>query len=172
MSSMKHSGNLDMMLQFLDGIKMDKEIQLSRTVETKTFKAKFKATKPHFIQKVISHRTRLSDAFNDRFRNDMTIFVPKLSPRYQKPHVMLNVSNGSSSTLIRAKDPLTLASWLEDMASTLRSDNWLNLWEQLSFTAENLVYSDAPSILDEQFMNKSEFEREFVENEKEVKHEI
>jgi len=169
---MKNSSKWDMMFLSGNGIEMEKEIQISKTVETKTFKAKFKATKPHFIQKVISHRTRLNDAFNDRFRNDMTIFVPKLSPRYQKPHVMLNVSNGSSSTLIRAKDPLTLASWLEDMASTLRSDNWLNLWEQLSYTAENLVYSDAPSILDEQFMNKSEFEREFVENEKEVKNEI
>ena len=172
MSCMKHLNDWDMMSLLGNGIEMDKEIQISRTVETKTFKAKFKASKPHYIQKVISHRTSLKDAFNSRFHSDMTVFMPKLNPQYQKPCVMLQLANGSSSTLIRATNPLTLASWLEDMASTLRSDNWLNLWEQLSFTAENLVYSDAPSILDEQFMNKSEFEREFVENEKEVKHEI
>ena len=149
---------------------MDKEIQISKTVETKTFKAKFKASKPHFIQKVVSHRTELKDALNTRFCNALTVFIPKLTPQYQKACVMLQLANGSSSTLIRAKNPLVLASWLEDIASTLRSDNWLNLWEQLSSTSENLVYSDAPSILDEQFMDKPEFERDFVENEREVKH--
>jgi len=170
---MKILNDRDMMFLSGIGIEMDKEIQISKTIETKTFKAKFKATKPHFIQKVISHRTRLVDAFNDRFRNDMTVFVPKLSPRYQKPHVMLNVSNGSSSTLIRAKDPLILASWLEDMANTLRSDHWLDMWEQLTFTSHNLVYGEDPSTLDEQFMDVAEFKRDFIENgSKEVKNAI
>jgi len=147
----------------------NKEIEITQTQRiTQTFKAKFKATKPHFIQKVISHRTTLKDAFNDRFRNNMTVFLPKISPQYQKPHVMLSLSNGSSSTLLRSKDPLTLASWLEEMALTLRSDRWLDLWEQLSFTSENLIYSEDPSTLDPQFMDQPEFEKSFIDHGKDM----
>jgi len=165
---MKNSREWVMMFLSERGIDMEKEIQISKTVETKTFKAKFKATRPHFIQKVIGHRTELKDALNSRFRNAMTVFMPKLSPRYQKPCIMLQLGNGSSSTLIRAKGPIVLASWLEDMALTLRSDKWLDLWEQLLFTSENLVYGEDPSILDEQFMDIKEFNHAFIEHGKEM----
>lgn len=162
---MKVLKDKDMMFLLEGEIEMEKEISISKTVQTtKTFKAKFKATRTHFIQKVISHRAELKDAHNTRFCSTMTVFMPRLSPRYQKPCIMLQLGNGSSSTLVRAKDPLKLASWLEDMANTLRSDHWLDLWEQLSFTSENLVYGTDPSTLDNEFMDVSEFERDFIEN--------
>jgi len=161
---MKILNDRDMM--FLSGaeIEMEKEISISKTVETKTFKAKIRASKPHYIKKVISHRTALKDAHNTRFSNSMTAFMPTLTPQYPKAHIMLHLSNGSGSVLVRSKDPLILASWLEDMANTLRSDHWLDLWEQLKYTSDNLVYGADPSTLDEEFMDVPEFKHDFIEN--------
>lgn len=159
------------MLQFLEGIEMEKEISISRTTETKTFKARFKASKAHYIDKVIGHRTTLKDAHNSRFSSSMTAFIPKLTPQYQRAHVMLHLGNGSGSCLVRAKDPLTLASWFEEMALTLRSNAWLDMWEQLKFTSENLVYGEDPSTLDDQFMDVEGFKKDFIEHGKEVKYE-
>lgn len=161
------------MISLLEGeIEMEKEISISKTVETKTFKAKIRASKPHYIKKVVSHRTAIKDAHNSRFCSSMTVFMPTLTPQYLKAHVMLHLSNGSGSVLVRAKDPLKLASWLEDMANTLRSDHWLDLWEQLKYTSGNLVYGADPSTLDEEFMDVPEFKHDFIENGgKEVKSE-
>jgi len=145
------------------------EIEITRQVKTvKTFRAKFTATTPHFIQKVIQCRKNIKDAFNGHFHDSMTAWVPKLTPKYQKPCVMLNVANGSSATLIRAKDPLTLATWLEDMAETLRSDSWLDKWEELIFISETLINSTDPVTLDPHFLDVKEFNDAFIEHGREM----
>ena len=145
----------------------DAEVSV-KTIEVKTFKARFKASKPHFIKKVIGHKEILKDGFNPRFNNYMTCFIPTITPQYQKPCVMLQIGNGNSSTIVRAKNPIAMAEWLEASALTLRSNAWLDKWEELASLSHSLIYGTDPTTLDEQFMDVKEFERAFIEKGKDM----
>ena len=91
----------------------------SQTKTINSFKAKIKACKPHFIQKAMTTQMSKKDAFDGRFKSFFNVFVPKLNPKYLKPHCMLNVSNGNGSTLIRFESPEDLAKTLRDLANRI-----------------------------------------------------
>ena len=134
-----------------------KEIEVTRT-EIRTFKARIKATRPHWVSKVISHRHTLQDGLNSNFKTYLTVFMPKLTYTQQKPVVMLHMSNGSGSCLVRRADPLTLANDLEHIADILRSDVWLDMFEQLEAISEHLIVS-REVILDDLFIDVGAFKK-------------
>lgn len=102
------------------------------------FKAKIRASQPHFMQKAVARQITIHDAIERHFRSSISVFIPKLTPTHTKPRVMLHVSNGGGSCLIRIKDSETLVTALQEIITTLQSDKWLETWWRISDIAENL----------------------------------
>jgi len=117
------------------------EIEVSRT-EIKTFKARIKATKPHWVGKAISHRHRIHDGVDPLFSTYVTVFIPKLTFKQRKPVAMLHISNGGGSCLMRSTDPVQLARDLEHVAEILRSDIWLDMFQQMQDIEAHLIDSN------------------------------
>lgn len=134
-----------------------KEIEVSRT-EIKTFKARIKATKPHFLGKAIATRKHMTDGVNSRYKTNLSLFVPKLTFTQKKPVVMFHMSNGGGSCLMRASDPIELANKFDELASILRSDVWLDLFEEMQSISDNLVL-DSQVIMDELFVDTIGFKK-------------
>jgi len=129
---------------------MYKEITVSRT-EIKTFKAKIKATKPHYVNKAIIHRWPIEDGINPSFKTYLTAFIPKMTMEQPKPVCMFHVSNGGGSCLFRSKSPICLAQELEHMAEILRSDIWLDMFEHMQDISGNLAEGERTPIEDKYF---------------------
>jgi hypothetical protein len=91
------------------------------------------------MPKVVSKKVTVKDAFEGRFRSSLSVFIPKLSPKYVKPHTMLHVSNGASSCLVRFKDPADLIKALEEIIGTLRSDKWEDAWWRIEDISKELL---------------------------------
>jgi hypothetical protein len=117
-----------------------------------TFRASGKVTKRHFMPKIVSRKVTVNDAFERHFRSSISAFIPKLSPRYTKPHLMLHVSNGASSCLVRFKSPDELVKALEEIIETLRSDKWLDAWWRVSDISEELI-TNSKINLDEEIVD-------------------
>ncbi len=135
-----------------------KEVEVSRT-EIRTFKARIKATRPHWVGKAISHRHTIKDGVAPHFKTYLTAFMPKLTFNQKKPVAMLHMSNGAGSCLLRAGDPLSLANDLEHMVDILRSDIWLDMFEELQNIANNLIDNRAV-VLDDLFVDVGAFKKE------------
>jgi len=133
------------------------EIEVSRT-EIRTFKARIKATKPHWVGKAISHKHKLEDPLDPSFASYMTAFIPKLTFKQKKPVCMLHLGNGGGSCLIRAKDPSQLARDLDHMADILRSDIWLDMFQQLQDIEAHMIDSHE-IILDPLFVDSGSFKK-------------
>lgn len=134
----------------------EKEIEFTQRTEIKTFKARIKASKPHFVQKVISTKTRIDDAIEPRFRTYITIFVPKLKVKQQQPVVMCHISNGAGSCLVRCKDPVDLANIFRRLADDITSEKWIEDWIELESIADALKNADP--FYDDQFIDVGDFE--------------
>jgi len=124
----------------------------SQSVNGLTFRASGKVIKRHFMPKVVSRKVTVSDAFERHFRSSLSTFIPKLNPKYTKPHVMLHVSNGASSCLIRFKNPEELVKALEELIGTLRSDKWQDAWWRITDISEELVTNNKIN-LDEEIVD-------------------
>jgi hypothetical protein len=136
---------------------------LTQAKTINSFKAKIKACKPHFIQKAMTTQIGKEDAFDKRFKSFMTVFVPKLTPKYLKPHCMLNVSNGNGSTLIRFENPDKVAEFLMGMAKRITTLEWKDKWECLVDISENIV-SSGQVFLDEDFVDIDLFKEKWIDD--------
>jgi hypothetical protein len=124
----------------------------SPSVNGLTFRASGKVTKRHFMPKVVSRKVTVNDAFERHFRSSIATFIPKLSPKYSKPHMMLHVSNGASSCLIRFKNPEELVKSLEEIINTIRSDKWQDAWWRICDISEELINNNKIN-LDEEIVD-------------------
>jgi len=115
---------------------------------------KMKATvithKSRYLQKIIQFRKEIKDAYYKNMKSYFTVFIPKLTPEYLKPVVMLNVSNGRSSALIRFKNPDLLAQSLKDVYDIVSDDLWSNVWENTVWHSDALT-SGSPAVLDKTY---------------------
>lgn len=123
-----------------------------------TFRASGKVTKRHFMPKIVNRKVTVNDAFEKHFRSSISAFIPKLSPRYTKPHLMFHVSNGASSCLVRFKNPDELVKALEDIIATLRSDKWLDAWWRVSDISAELITNNKIN-LDEEIVDINAWNR-------------
>lgn len=127
------------------------------SIQMRQFKAKIRASKPHFMQKVVFRRMTVKDAFNRHFRTFLSIFMPKLTPRYQKPHIMFHVSNGGGSCMFRCENPDKLVEILQNLIDTIKSDKWLDYWWRLEDIASNI--QDNKLTLEEELVDINEWHK-------------
>ena len=129
-------------------------IHVSRDVKLqfRRIKANLTTQTTHFLQKALITRKQIDDSVNGRFHSFLSIFVPKLTPKYPKPCVMLHLSNGSSSCMCRVKNPETMIKILEDCIITMRSDSWMDKWWRLTDFSENIINN-----------NQLEFNKELID---------
>ena len=131
---------------------MDEKTIKEHALSNFTFKARFKARKSNFMPKVVSRKVTVSDAFERHYRSSISTFIPKLSPHYTKPHVMLHVSNGASSCLVRFNEPESLITALKEIIDTLQSDKWRDAWWRLCDISEELIVNNH-ILLDEEMID-------------------
>ena len=130
--------------------------------KTKTWlKGKFKAVETSFVNKIVGHRITIVDGLDSRFKSFMTAFIPKLSPKYPKPHVMLHLSNGAGTCLVRCKTPEALIEKLEDMINTLRSDEWTEYWWRAEDFSSRLI-DNGEIVLEEEIVDINEWKKEIL----------
>jgi len=131
------------------------EIEVSRT-EIKTFKARIKATKPHWVHKAISSRKTITDGVNPRFTSNFTVFIPKLTFGQKIPVCMLHLGNASGSCLLRSASPTVLADKLEELCEILRSDVWLDMFSEMQHISANLI-DNYELVMDDVFIDTGSF---------------
>jgi hypothetical protein len=126
--------------------------------ERTRLKAVLMASKTHYMQKVITHRTELKDGLEPKFRSFIDVFIPKLTLKHQKPTCMFYVANGNGRCLIRLASPFELAEQLEKIVMILRCNLWADIWLQLDGLSNDLIiglYDDPntrPLIDDKRFV--------------------
>jgi len=123
-----------------------------------TFKFRGKASKPRWLQKVVSHRATVKDGLDSRFRSFLTIFYPKIHPKHKRPHFIFHVSNGGGSCFMRFKDPEAFCEAMEDLVATVRSEKWIEAWWHLQETSQHLIENDE-LFMDENVIDINEWKR-------------
>ena len=136
-----------------------------------TFKARIKASKPHYLGKVIGHRETIEDGYYSRFRSYMNIFIPKLTHQNKKPCVMCHISNGAGSCLFRMEDPPALSNLLKKMADIADSDIWFDLFQELNHISEHLI-DNGEILLDTQFVDIKDFKNAIGIKKNQISNEI
>lgn len=131
----------------------------NKSIQIRTFKAKIRGSKPHFMQKVVFSRITVKDAFNKRFRSFISVFYPKLTPKYPTAHIMLHCSNGAGSFLMRVEDPEVLIKTLQRIIETLQSDKWRENWWRVKDISENLIQNNK-LIMNEELVDINEWHKE------------
>lgn len=128
---------------------------------SKQCKANITLVEGHWQHKVSAHQINIKDGLEPRFSNDMTIFIPKLTPKYTKPCVFFHLKNRNSRCYLRCSSPFELANALEDLARTLRSDAWFEKWDRIQDVSERLIVDDL--LIDEDYLDMPLFEQD-IEN--------
>lgn len=117
-----------------------------------TFKGRFRGRRTNFMQKIVSIRETVSDAFESCYKTSISVYVPKLTPKYQKPHVIFHMVNGSSSCFFRVKDPQTLKETLESIITKMGNDRWLDQWWRVDDLSNDLIVNNKLT-LDEELID-------------------
>jgi hypothetical protein len=110
------------------------------------------------MQKVVFRRLTIKDAFNKRFRSFISIFVPKLTPHFQRPHIILHIGNGGGSCMFRCENPDKLVEILQDLINTINSEKWQDMWWRLEDVANNI--QDNKLTLEEELVDINEWHKE------------
>lgn len=130
------------------------DVEYTKRSEITTFKARIKASKPHYLQKVIAHKVTIKDALKPHFCSTGTIFYPKLKPTQQKPVCMFSMSNGGGGCLVRS-DRYELADFFDELANTLRSDEWVSKWKELCSISEDCIVG--ADVVNKKYMDAKDF---------------
>jgi len=128
------------------------------SIQIRQFKAKIRASKPHFMQKVVMRRLTVKDSLNRRFRSFISIFLPKLTPKFTKPCIIFHLSNGNGSCMFRCENPNKLVEVLQELINTINSEKWQDSWWRLEDIANNLQNNNL--ILEEELVDINEWHKE------------
>ena len=121
------------------------------------FKANLTLVKTHWQHKIVGHQLKVKDGLEARYNNTLTMWIPKLTPKYPKPCTFFHVANKRSSAYFRT-DRYALGNIFEDLSSTLRSDKWIDTWDRIQEVSESLINNDL--YLDEQYLDMPLFQQE------------
>ena len=113
-----------------------------------TFRTKIKASKPHYVNKVISCKKTLTDALRPNCKTHFSVFIPKMTKENLVPVVMFHIGNGGGGCLLRCDHPTTLADKLEELVGILRSDIWLDIFEEMEHVHGNLMDTEKLPLVD------------------------
>lgn len=84
--------------------------------------------------------------------------MPKLTPRYPKPHCMIHLSNGGGSCMFRVENPDKVVDILQKMIDTIHSDKWQESWWRLQDISAKL--QDNQLVLEEELVDINEWHKE------------
>ena len=129
---------------------------------SKQCKAHITLVEGHWQHKVVARQVTIKDGLEPRFRNDITIFIPKLTPKYTKPCVFFHVKNRYSRCFLRCSNPFELANTLEELAQTLRSDTWLDKWDRLQEVSEKLIVDNL--FVDNDYLDIELFKKDLLKD--------
>ncbi len=119
-------------------------------------KAFISQLKPHWQHKVVGRKITMKDGLEPRFNNDITIWIPKLTPRYPEPCCFFHVANKQSSAFLRTR-PHLLQNGLQDLVNTLSSDKWIETWDRIQDISYELINNDL--FLDDNYIDMDLFNR-------------
>lgn len=111
-------------------------------------KAIIHINKPKFLQKVFSFKKTIVDAYNPKLETSFTVFIPKLTFKYLTPTVMLSISNGRGSVLLRCEHPESLSRFLRDVADQIDTDIFMQFWNQVEDLSTRLIIGHQATIDD------------------------
>jgi hypothetical protein len=134
------------------------EIEITKKTETHTFKARFKASRARFIRKVCQHKVDIKDNYSGRFWSSIYVYLPKLTPRYIKPSIMLTIITGNSSTTIRTDDIQKVVKALSELTNYLTSNAVAENWERLTSISDQLN-ENTILVLDDKFIDRKAFNK-------------
>jgi len=106
-------------------------------------------------------RMTKKDAIQGCYKNDFTVFVPKLKPQQVKPVCMLHIKNGAGSCLCRFESPDRLANFLRDLANRISTTEWIDKWQVMEDISEDFI-STGRILLDETFMDVDDFKEAWI----------
>jgi len=121
------------------------------------FKANLTLVKTHWQHKVVGHQLKVKDGLEARFCNDISIWIPKLTPKYPKPCTFFHVKNKGASAYFRS-DRYSLVRLFDDLSATLTSDKWIDAWDRIQEVSDGLINNDL--YLDEQYLDMPLFQKE------------
>lgn len=110
--------------------------------ESRTFNAKIKLNKPHFVQKAIVRRVGIKDAYNSRFRTTTTFFMPKLTPEHPKPVIFMHVSNGNGVVMTRFANIAEIERYVDGIQEIIHSDAFYETYNRLDSLSDRLIQND------------------------------
>lgn len=117
-------------------------------------KAHLTAVKPTFVQKCFTLNEKFEDAFNSKIYTNFCLFVPKLSPKYTIPVIMVNISNGRSSVLLRLESPLLLKQKLQKIIALLDTELFKERWERINDHSDRLCSAGYLAAFDPLYFQK------------------
>lgn len=130
-------------------------------VKAKTWlKGKFRLVKGDWVNKVCGYRTKVVDAFNNNFETSWTIWYPKLTPKYTKPCVQLNVANGSASVLMTST-PEAIKKACQDIIDTLNSEKWIEAYWRIEDFSHRLI-DNGEIVLEEEIVDINLWQKEIL----------
>lgn len=135
--------------------------KITKTKTQTWLKGKFKAVETNFINKIVGHKITIVDGLDDRFKSFLTVFMPKLSPKYPKPHLLFHLSTGAGTAFVRYKNPEALIETLEDMINTLRSEKWTEYWWRAE-DFSNRIIDNGEIVLEEEIVDINEWQKEIL----------
>lgn len=97
------------------------------------------AVKPQFIQKAVQFNIKCEDGYDPNLCTNIAVFVPKLRPKYIQPCVMVNISNGRSSVLMRLYDPQDLKNICTKILAMLDTDLFKDRWQRIKDHSDRLI---------------------------------
>jgi len=124
-------------------------------------KGKFRQVDTHFVNKIVGHRLMIVDGLDSRFRSFITIFIPKLTPKHSTPRIMLHMSNGAGTCLVRYKNPEALLETLENLCETIRSEKWTESWWRAEDFSSRLI-DNGEIVLEEEIVDINEWKKEIL----------
>jgi hypothetical protein len=122
-----------------------------------SFKANLTLVKKHWQHKVLGRQVSIKDGLEPRFSNDMTIWIPKFTPKYPEPSMFFHLANRNSSAYFRTK-PFVLTNSLQQLINTITSDKWMDTWERMKENSERLITDNL--FLDEEYFDMPLFEKD------------
>ena len=117
---------------------------------------KIKERSVTFMPKAFSRLVSIEDGVEPCFRSSLSVFIPKLTPKYAKrPNIMLHVSNGKGSCLIRFTNREVLMEKLQQIMDALQSDRFIDTWERINDISQDIALNDEvpPPFFDEECMD-------------------
>ena len=92
--------------------------------------------KSNYLGKMFLRKMSCKDPLNG-CPNECHVYIPHPTDKYPDINIQIWFRNGGGKTLMRFKDPLTLATFLRNIADNVMSDECVDTWQHLEDMCED-----------------------------------